>query len=537
MKIKILLLFSFFCFSLTYIFAQETLEIRNGKLRAFLSSNGLFSDINEGAWLSLDQDGELIPLVLSSGLWLAGRNAQDEIILNATTFGPSEVSFLIDGFFQVSAEDIYNHIADFEDNGQIDEPIDAIFAWPGRLNPFFSEYNDGLELPNDNTEYGGFWDVDGNGMYDPSMGDYPTLLVRGCDIPVIPTQMTWCAFSIEEEATGNPLYDVRLNLFHFACEEESSLNNSLFSQYIIINRFEEELTDVHWGLFTDFDLGCPSNDYIGSFPERAVAYVYNGTNIDEDCNQIPGFGEHPPIAGVDIIRGPLEIGQEQALSSIMAFNNGGIGNFPPATTDPNTTDEFFNYLQGKWRDGSSLTAGGIGYGGTQEVNFAFPDIPGEMNGWSETQANNEPGDRRTIMSFGPFSGEIGAVNEFIASYSVYEGTASQVENILAFRDQIDENQAFFDGCFQPSDNCMQVLTDIETPDWINSIQIFPNPASNILTIESDQVIQQVRLYDMSGKELLQTKTTTLSVNHLTAGLYYLGIKINGHQLYKKVVIH
>ena len=84
---------------------------------------------------------------------------------------------------------------------------------------------------------------------------------------------------------------------------------------------------------------------------------------------------------------------------------------------------------------------------------------------------------------------------------------------------------------------MQVLTDIETPDWINSIQIFPNPASNILTIESDQVIQQVRLYDMSGKELLQTKTTTLSVNHLTAGLYYLGIKINGHQLYKKVVIH
>ncbi|HEY8894205.1 MAG TPA: T9SS type A sorting domain-containing protein, partial [Niastella sp.] len=63
------------------------------------------------------------------------------------------------------------------------------------------------------------------------------------------------------------------------------------------------------------------------------------------------------------------------------------------------------------------------------------------------------------------------------------------------------------------------------------IKIFPNPVLNELrfTGEEDLTGALVKVYDFSGREVLQTRNTNnrLNVSHLSAGLYTLTIIKNG----------
>jgi hypothetical protein len=132
------------------------------------------------------------------------------------------------------------------------------------------------------------------------------------------------------------------------------------------------------------------------------------------------FGTQPPVLGISALRGPLDtdsLGVQAApLSSFMYFNNPSVGSPPPATTDPMNAMQFYNYLQGNWRDGSPLTEGGIGYGGSMPADFIFPGLPQQPGGWTEHEAQNPPGDRRLLLSYGPFSLWPGGVNEMITAY-------------------------------------------------------------------------------------------------------------------------
>ena len=43
--------------------------------------------------------------------------------------------------WKVTKEQITSHLADYEDNGVIDDPIAEIFSWPGTENPFSQLFN------------------------------------------------------------------------------------------------------------------------------------------------------------------------------------------------------------------------------------------------------------------------------------------------------------------------------------------------------------------------------------------------------------
>ncbi|MEZ4984047.1 MAG: hypothetical protein R2795_03255 [Saprospiraceae bacterium] len=92
---------------------------------------------------------------------------------------------------------------------------------------------------------------------------------------------------------------------------------------------------------------------------RSLAYVYNADQLDGTngctCDQgINTYCDEVPILGVDYFRGPLnELGEELGMSSFTYYLNGsGTPTPAPGTTDPQTAQEYYNYLSGRWRDGT-----------------------------------------------------------------------------------------------------------------------------------------------------------------------------------------
>jgi hypothetical protein len=71
--------------------------------------------------------------------------------------------------------------------------------------------------------------------------------------------------------------------------------------------------------------------------------------------------------------------------------------------------------------------------------------------------------------------------------------------------------------------------------------IFPNPASGFVNIQTDQIIKEVRLMDLQGKTLQvysgSDQITRISLPQLASGLYLLGIRTDNGYVIKKLQIN
>lgn len=74
----------------------------------------------------------------------------------------------------------------------------------------------------------------------------------------------------------------------------------------------------------------------------------------------------------------------------------------------------------------------------------------------------------------------------------------------------------------------------------NNIRVYPNPVNDVLTIESDQVIQQVRLYNVYGALLSNTtinaKLYQTNVSSFTPGTYLIQLNTDSGIITKRVII-
>ncbi|MCP4122816.1 MAG: hypothetical protein GY751_13780 [Bacteroidetes bacterium] len=424
--------------------------------------------------------------IFAGAVWLGGVDPAGNLKLAAQQYGTSsgdsdfwpgpldpvtgkteqEVCAKWDKFFVVKGENIDLHIQNWniaqesgEDYKDSDIPKD-VRGWPARGNEFFFDVHN-FELPNTSQGLAGFYDLDGDGFYEPDGGDYPIIEIRGCPDPQYADEMIFWIYNdagnIHSESQGDPIQmEVQVQAFAYATNDE--INDMTFQRYKLINRAIESIDSTFFAMWADPDLGCYTDDYVGCDTLRDLAYVYNsdaadgttGCSCDEGVNT---YCEEIPICGIDYFRGPVdEEGKELGMSAFTYYNNGGIGSPPTGTTDPSNAQEFYNYLTGSWRDGSPFTYGGDAYQDGFAIDYAFTEAPDDANGWSMCSQNVDPNlDRRTIQASGPFRLDPGAVNELIVGMVWVPDQVYPCPSILKLQEADDIAQALFDNCFDITD--------------------------------------------------------------------------------------
>ena len=443
-----------------------------------------------------------------------------------------------DKFFTVSGESIQEHLRNWNqarvegrEYKESDIPKD-VRGWPGRGNRFFEDIHQ-FKLPNTRQGLAGFYDQNGNGDYEPDLGDFPVIEIRGCDEPQFPDQMTFWIYNdagnIHAQSQGSPIQmEVQVQAFAYATNDE--INDMTFQRYKLINRAIESIDSTFFAMWVDPDLGCPLDDYIGADTLRDLAYVYNQDALDGftgcTCNiggAINTYCDEVPILGVDYFRGPLdEFGVEIGMSSFTYFNNQGVTPAPPnGTTDPENAQEFYNYLSGSWKDGTPFTLGGDAYLDGIPVQYAFTDPPNDPNGWSMCTQALPPGDRRTIQASGPFRLDPGAVNELIIGVVWVPDQAYPCPSIRKLQEADDIAQALFDNCFEITDGpdapdldfieLDRELIVIMTNDTVTSNNAFEAYAQRGLQIPA---LVQDSLYRFEGYKLYQLSGPNVTIADL-----------------------
>lgn len=408
-----------------------------------------------------------------------------------------------DKFFEVSASEIREHQRLFAASlrGELvytDDLIpEGVRGWPGKGNPYFEEVH-GFPPPNNDQGLAGFYDYcddDGNciidGLYDPLSGDFPIIEIEGCedyynsnedlrDAPQFPDQMIFWIYNDNGNSHLNSgserALQMEIQVQAFAYATNDALNNMTFQRYKLINRGKELLNNTYFGIWVDGDLGCYTDDYIGCDTTRSLAYYYNADAVDGTsgtiCDRgVPTYGTEVPLLGVDYFRGPkefitvydttemdtIEIERELGMSSFVYFNNANVGTPPSQTTDPTTglEGEYYNYLQGIWKDGTPYTTGGNGYqsGGTV-TKYVFPSVPTDVSpdAWSMCSEALGEGDRRTIQASGPFNLRPGAVNELIVGVPWIANELTYPCPVMTRLFEADDlAQNLFDNCFDITD--------------------------------------------------------------------------------------
>ncbi len=393
------------------------------------------------------------------------------------------------------------HRAHWQDAGY--EMIENIFEWPAGPDP----------------ELAPFYDFDGNGGYNPENGDFP--LIKG-------DQAVYYILNDDRDVhsqTNGEKLGVEIQAMYYAYHRpaDSTLDNTVFASYKIINKSENDYHDYLIGFFNYFELGCFTDNYLGTDTVLNSLYGYNMMPYDCEFQYPNSYGDFPPAMSLTALNFDI--------SSTIAFEGYGA-----PTNSPQQDYEYYNYLKSVWRDSTHLTVGGQGYGGTESTMFIFPGDPVSGEGWSEVSANNGRSGNSCLMSAGPYNLNAGESIEldfalvFARDYS--GGPSAHLNSVSLLKERIAEVQEFYEESLGEE--------ELEFPQ--KEVEIYPNPFADIITIKTYSNSQNLTysVFDILGEELvsgtIQNKhQTQINLGKLNSGIYFIHISDGENSVTRKII--
>ncbi|WP_052670549.1 alpha-amylase family glycosyl hydrolase [Draconibacterium sediminis] len=129
--------------------------------------------------------------------------------------------------------------------------------------------------------------------------------------------------------------------------------------------------------------------------------------------------------------------------------------------------------------------------------------------------------------------ETGKYYEFFSGDSIEIATTNQSFTFAPGEYRLYSTQQFE----EPS-----IITDIDEPKMMSSdLQVYPNPASNKLTVASDKTISTVQVYSIAGTlqyqaNDLRKNNVEINVQNFTPGVYLIRVVQNGNSTTQKVLV-
>lgn len=538
--------------------------LETSKLKVRVNADGrIFCDDEKGAFLVPHGDS-MTTLMRGAALWFGGIDPGDNLHISSQSLDP-ELTDMMGGLrgipnsarvWKVTGAEIKTHWTDYWDNGVIDDPIPSIFAWPARGNSFFSAYN-GMQWP-DSMLRRPFSD-DGNGLYEPHLGEFPMLNVRYLDTEwQMPSEMACFAFHTDAphllSGSSRPFpVQVWGTVFVFDCPENDLLSRSVFVHYEWENVGPDIMDSVHVSMLNDWDIGEAGDDYQGSLPTHSAHFAYNADSLDGV------WGGQAPLFFLDELNPPNHIVYNNPWfdeyyeyprrGNMMPYHYNDP-NVPAGMRGASAPNEFYNYMTGSWRDGTPLTAVRLGYNpwlpNEPRATTAFPGHPDVPGAWTELNEQNPLGDRAALINYNTGLMRPGWRNSMTLQYAYQPWTpgtlTERMEGWKAEREYLSERMFccidFFDDP-RPPIGCEFSLPPRKTPSpW----SIFPNPANEVIKVwNSDTLLKKMLLYDALGRLCgigqFMGLYSEVSVQHLPAGMYFLHlVGEDGTQKTAKVMV-
>jgi hypothetical protein len=449
------------------------------------------------------------------------RNGGHEFWPGPIVFGQSTIQDTtctnFDRFFPIAKTDVETHILMiYAATGPLSLAAipSNVLQWPGKGNQYLANTY-GMQIVDDLAP---FQDCNANGIYDPENGDYP--LMKG------DKSIFWVINDIGNThmRSGGAALGVEIQCMAYAYATSDALDNATFYDYKVVKKTPGNLTDYYFSQFADVDLDNYSDDYIGCDTVLDYGFCYNADNNDED------YGAGPPIVITRFLKTPFDLG----MTAFSYFNN----NILEFQTFPEDADQFRKMQLGNWVDGVPFTCGNAGYGGIVPTKFVYPGNPafsagytaGSCTGWSECAAGNTPGDRRYVMTSGPYDLSTSSPLEFTIAVMVAETDAttyagcpdkiSMINPIVNYVDSFIANQN------NNPYNCVVLNSITDLDDTEGFIAIYPNPANDYIDIKAAKEfdMDNIMIYDALGSLVKSDiKGNRVDVSTYSKGVYTLKV--------------
>jgi len=457
--------------------------------------------------------GEGVDAFFTGGLWMGGKVGTETRFAGATysrfQFWPGPLDDTgrpvdpndcseYDRIFKVSQSDI-----DAYDGGGT--PAADLAEWPANLGaPVI--------------------DGDGNAAnYDLAAGDRPNLQGGA-------QTLWWVMNDVGNSQNGQfasePMgVEMQMQAWAYDDPAQSHLHNTTFYRATILKKGPSTLDEAVVSLWADSDVGGGSDDFFGSDSSRALAYMYNGDNVDEG-----GYGDLPAAIGATVLKGLTDAG---GLDTKAYAATSYLGSGPFAQSAPESVAQAYGYMRGLWNDAQTpITVGGDGYDTSANAGpvtrFLFGGTPpGE---WSEVASGNAPADRSMLLSTGPAtlsSGDVQVIDFAVAfGRASSAGANAHTDAVSELLGEVDAIRTFIATADEP---------DVAAQAGLE-LAVAPNPVASSaqieLTIQTPQPVT-VDVFDPLGRRVavlhdgpLATGTHPfeLATSDLSPGVYVVRAK-------------
>lgn len=465
--------------------------------------------------LSEDTDNEHLHInpVIGYQNWYTGPLSADEDAYLQTQEKWNRV-------WPMSRQMVEEHLANWNQPGY--QVPDAISEWPAHGDPQLGQQAD----------IAPFYDVNDNGVYEPDQGDYP--IIRG-------DYALFFVINDQRYAHDNASHlgtEVRGMLYCYHAPEQPALHNSLFLNYQILNLSETDYHDMRIGLFSNFDIGDPYDDYAGADTMLHAIYMYNSQAVDGAGNpEYPGetYGEHPPAQAATFLNRPLSTAMYRNAHAVEP----GDYSYP---------EQFWFNMQAKWQDGTPMSYGGTGYPVNPEDTIrAYHMYPGDLHdpdGWHELALENPLFGSRSMTS-SSYVGDF-KVNERLcfdlALVSARDMDGDHISSVDLMKAYLQDVHAFFaDNLPSNCEDFLPTSLTEQAPQGTNVLHCYPNPANESFTIAYHPVSRQavVHLYTLTGSFVksrpVKSAHTVVSLQDMPSGIYLLKLTDGQRILHQKIV--
>jgi hypothetical protein len=321
------------------------------------------------------------------------------------------------------------------------------------------------------------------------------------------------------------------------------------------------LDSVYISQWSDPDLGDSGDDLSGCDTSLSLGYCYNGNAVDVEYQQ---YSIAPPGVGYRLLQGPMVYSagdtgvfdfrrflnrRNLRLSSFSYFAAGGVVSDPPLNSSYESTLKWWRMLRGFRPDAESITLRYYPFPpGYTAGPFVFTGNPTTSQGFRDglgMDYSPASGDRRNIMSVGPFRMAPGDTQEVVTTLiGGLGGDRLSSISVMNFNARFARNS--FDAMINPQVGVWNPPSEVAGTFELD--QNFPNPLNpSTIIVYSLPAAGDVtlRVFDVLGREVTtlvqgskQAGKHTIEWNAqgLSSGVYFYRLEAGNHVATRKMVV-